>query len=198
MKNVCLTLSITSILIMLLQTYSVSGIYAINEESNATMDIDKSNLPEESAFISVVGNVSNPKFNDIILEGKSTLLNVLDIKPNAPIKYNIITCLAGKIYSDINGGGPIGDISEKFVNEVNCNNIGVIEDGGYSNVNTTYRHNTPAVSSSLLTAVSQGIEKPITTCYFHAQQGAPGNAPLPEEMDRIQIVDCDLLYILYK
>jgi hypothetical protein len=110
---------------MLFQTYSVSGIYATKEESNATMDIDKSNLSEESAFISVVGNVSNPKFNDIILEGKSTLLNVLDINPNAPIKYNIITCLDGKIYLDINGGGPMGDFSEKFVNEVNCNNIGV-------------------------------------------------------------------------
>lgn len=174
MKTISITIGITSILVMLFQTYLISGIYAINEKTNTTMDIDTANLTE-SAAIGVAGDVASIyKFKEIIAEGKSTLLNVLDIKPNTLIKYNTIACLYGPIQTSVSFS----------VEEMACDKIGVIEEGFFTD------RKTPAVSLSLLAALNQGIEKPITSCYRYS--------PTSEDRTLISTLDCHHLFILYK
>lgn len=176
MKKIFIITSL--VFVLLFQTYSIGGAYGELRLMNSTMEDDISNQLESASTGGIADlalNASNFKFKDIIAEGKSTLLNVLDIKPNTPIKYNTIDCLHGSFW------GPT-------ITEVNCDKIGVIGQGETVLVNnkTTYR-NTPAVASSLLTAVSQGIEKPISFCFMF-QEGT----------GTVSTTDCARLYVLYK
>lgn len=191
MKKVFLTLGITSILVLLVQNYSMSEIYAITEESNTTMNIDADELLEsgikgntlEGAALGLVENATDAfKFDEIIAEGKSTLLRVSEIEPNTPIKYNTITCLMTQSWST-------GSVSEHM-----CDAFGVITVGENIMVNNNTQYiATPAVSSSLLTAISQGIEKRIDYCFVHR----PTSMSSFEGMSEISTVNCHNLYVLY-
>jgi hypothetical protein len=178
MKRISITIGITLILIMLLGTYLISGIYAINEDKNTTIDIETSSQPDSAAIgvvgaaIGVVGNATSEyKFEDIIAEGKSTFLNVQDIKPNTVIKYNKIACIDGLF-------------SAQNAREVRCEDIGVI--GGEDVLGT------PKVASSLLSAVSEGIEKPIIACFYHAPK-----SEMSVGASIITAVKCGMLFIVY-
>jgi hypothetical protein len=177
---------ITSLVFVLLfQTYSIGGAYGELGLMNSTMEDGISNQLESASTGGIADlalNASNFKFKDIIAEGKSTLLNVLDIKPNTPIKYNTIDCLHGSFWQL----GPI-------ISEVNCDKIGVIGQGETVLVNNKTMHrDTPAVASSLLTAVSQGIEKPIRFCFMFEE----GTGTVSGHS--IGTIDCAKLSVLYK
>ncbi|HJS63375.1 MAG TPA: hypothetical protein VJ767_00785 [Nitrososphaeraceae archaeon] len=175
------------VFVLLFQTYSMGGAYGELGLMNSTIEADISNQLESASaggIADLAVNASNFKFKDIIAEGKSTLLNVLDIKPNTPIKYNTIDCLLGTYWFLPEGAS---------ISEVNCDKIAVIGHGETVLVNnqTTYR-NTPTVASSLLTAVSQGIEKPIRGCFLFQE------SPAMVSGYHISTLDCGKLNVLYK
>jgi hypothetical protein len=101
----------------------------------------------------LIPNATSFKFKDIISEGKTSLLNVLDIKPNTVIKYNTTACFQ-----------TIGHDHVSF-DEIPCEDF-VVFTGSQQINNTTKLNLTQANAFSLPTAINQGIEKPIHLCYM--------------------------------
>jgi hypothetical protein len=182
MRKIFIIPLIVSIIVFSFQTFPISGIYAVNEESNVTMDMESTIISESIALAVDSKNIPQSKFNEIIAEGKSTLLNVMEIEPNTPIEHSTITCL---MFSE----------DSSYASEMYCDKIVVFGAGEeFTDVNnkTKYRA-TPTVSSSLLTAINEGIEKRIQLCYAYRLLG-PGTS----EPTQLSTIPCNQLYILYK
>jgi hypothetical protein len=133
--------------------------------------------------IDIVGNTTSySDFIGMVSEGKTTFLNVLNIKPHTIIKPNVIACF----YMEDEEGSTIDMV------EIDCDTTIVFEK------NETYaidsiRSQNPINSSIISTSIQEGIEKPISAC---AVAVAVDN--LREEEFRLKGVKCENLFIAYK
>lgn len=168
-------LGISLLLFMSIQTtatYGINGDSGINATENADTNdqIDTENQLEsasmgmvgnelldtdnqaESASLGVVGNEGSitSKFVDIISEGKTILLNVLNIKPNTTIKHSALTCL---------------EATNNYLEEFDCNRLIVFGKNESAPINSI-ESNGPVTSAKLLTVLDEGIDKPISFCGY--------------------------------
>src|SRR5687768_2036283 len=124
MKYYFITIGISLFLFISTQTHSVSGING--NDINATESSINTSNKLETESLDMIGNVtSNSKFFDMISEGKTTFLNVKNIKPNTIIKPNTVTCFSG------DDGGynhpTTGENFAIFIRELACDNVIVFE-----------------------------------------------------------------------
>jgi hypothetical protein len=197
MKYFFVTLGISLILFMSIQTYSIYGING--NETNTTESIASGDQLEtnELGYVQAEAGVNGDSLNigenaslysnffDMISEGKTTFLNVLNIKPNTIINPTALTCFKGE------GGGYYSGSDMRqliFIEEQDCDNVIVFEK------NDTYgkdsiRSQHPVISSKILTALQEGIERPISACVI---------GTLEEGWVDLEGVNCEKLYIAYK
>ncbi len=134
-----------------------------------------------------VGNTTlDSSFFDMISEGKIKFLSLNNIKPNTIIKPNAISCFSGD-----DGGytsGSTSDDTRIFIQERNCDNIIVFENNE-TDGKDSIRSQHPINSSKLLTALEEGIERPISSCVIGI---------LNEGWVDLKGVKCENLFIAYK
>src|SRR5688500_18411927 len=93
MKYYFITIGISLFLFISTQTHSVSGING--NDINATESSINTSNKLETESLDMIGNVtSNSKFFDMISEGKTTFLNVKNIKTNTIINPNTLICIS--------------------------------------------------------------------------------------------------------
>jgi hypothetical protein len=133
-----------------------------------------------------VGNTTlDSSFFDMISEGKTKFLSVDNIKPHTIIKPNTISCFSGND-GDYTSGSTIDDT--RILQERNCDNIIVFEKNETEGKDSI-RSQDPINSSKILTALEEGIDKPISSCAIGI---------LDEGWVDLKGVKCDNLFIAYK
>jgi len=133
-----------------------------------------------------VGNTTlDSSFFDMISEGKTKFLSVNNIKPHTIIKPNAISCFSGND-GDYTSGSTIDDT--RLLQERNCDNIIVFEKNETEGKDSI-RSQDPINSSKILTALEEGIDKPISSCAIGI---------LDEGWVDLKGVKCDNLFIAYK
>ena len=134
-----------------------------------------------------VGNTTlDSSFFDMISEGKTKFLSLNNIKPHTIIKPNAISCFSG--YDGEYTSGRTSDDTSIFIQERNCDNIIVFEKNETEGKDSIQSQN-PINSSKLLTALEEGIEKPISGCVIGI---------LDEGWVDLEGVKCEYLFIAYK
>jgi hypothetical protein len=171
-----------------IQTYSIYGING--NETNTTESIasgdqfetnelgDVQDVGVIEKYFDSIGNItSNNNFKDMILEGKTIFLNVLNIKPNSPINHSVLTCF-------IEG-------ENKYLFEFNCDQIIVF---GKNELNeesiNSIKSNSTISSAKISTVVNEGIDKSISACRIIDNKANYTSSTL-------EIFDCRSIFIAY-
>ena len=176
MKYNFMILGISLLLFIFTQT---NLLYGISNDINATVSIDSiDQLEARDSDMEVNANNFTSSLKEMISEGKTTLLSVLDIKPNTTINHNTLACLYGK-----------GDL----LSEINCESLIVFGTNDFEAINSIDSKG-PISFANVVTVVNEGIDKWVNACGQTYTETLSTN----QTNTYIEKIDCNYLYIAYK